>query len=109
MCASRNRERKVIAAVGCPRCGAVVGEECKHKGEHLGIKYVAVGDHPFTHRERRQAWQALKDIPPLDAIANSRAQLSSTRESGVDAVSPGHDSKISLADKVRKAFRPRNI
>lgn len=57
------RDRKVIATVACPVCGAPIGAPCRQHGTHT--------DRPLasrTHSERRKAWQLVRDgtIPRKD-------------------------------------------
>lgn len=49
------RERRIIAAVDCPRCGAKAGQPCRiHPNSR-----DATG-RPMCHGERRLAWQEWK-------------------------------------------------
>ena len=56
------RDRRVVAAVPCPRCGAGVGEPCRNPIPHQQVRGPA--DHrpqpARTHAERRQDWLAWK-------------------------------------------------
>jgi len=51
--ASRTRERRVIAAVPCPACGAEPGRYCS-----VNPKTIAASrGRPIVHSERRRLWQ----------------------------------------------------
>lgn len=50
-----NRERKIVAAIACPQCGAEVGRPCSLRDGR-----------PFVCRERREAWQAWRESRPPD-------------------------------------------
>jgi hypothetical protein len=52
-----NRERKIIGQVGCPACGAAIGEACSVQG-----------DRPMVCRDRREAWQAWREERPPDLV-----------------------------------------
>lgn len=58
--ASHHREQKIIAAVTCPACGAERGTLCKrpHKGRTDINPYAG---RMFICRERRVAWQMIRD------------------------------------------------
>lgn len=43
-----NRDRRVIAAVACPKCGAPAGQQCR------GVQYA-------PHSERRAEWVRTKE------------------------------------------------
>lgn len=53
--ASKNRERKAIAAVACPDCGALKGELCRRTKEQNfpGRLFICEG--------RRRLWQMVRD------------------------------------------------
>ena len=53
-----NRERKIIGTVPCPACGAMVGYACRYDGPR-----------PIVCRERREAWQAWREVRPPDLVA----------------------------------------
>ena len=59
-----HRERKAIAAVACPYCGAKKGEPCR-----VNPKSYRPG--PFVHTERRNEWRRWRDskqqINPKDS------------------------------------------
>lgn len=64
--ASRHREQRIIATVGCPRCGAKRGDPCRvaagpHEGLTAGVRISASAVRLVVHAERRQAWQRLRD------------------------------------------------
>jgi hypothetical protein len=54
-----NRERKIVAAIACPQCGAVKGRPCS----------VRAG-RPLVCRERREAWQAWREARPADLVVS---------------------------------------
>jgi hypothetical protein len=55
--ASKHRERKVIAAVACPTCGAPRGTLCRKPETVLR----AHPGRPLLCRDRIAAWQMLRD------------------------------------------------
>lgn len=50
------RDRKVIATVACPVCGARLGEPCRQHGAHRARPLAS-----RTHSERRRLWQMVRD------------------------------------------------
>lgn len=50
---NKNRERQIIAAVGCPECGARKGKRC-----NVNPASRAGEGRPVLHSARRRAWQA---------------------------------------------------
>jgi hypothetical protein len=59
--ASKHREQNVIAAVKCPKCGAVVGKLCR-----VNEKSRISQGRPVLHQERREAWQEWKKTHAQD-------------------------------------------
>lgn len=60
---SPHRERRAIAAVTCPTCGAEPGQGCRLRTE--AERATATG-RLLIHAERRSAWQAWKRARPID-------------------------------------------
>ena len=51
------RERRAIAAVACPTCGAALGEYCRDRD---GSPRILAG-RPLICADRRKAWQMIRD------------------------------------------------
>jgi hypothetical protein len=47
---NRDRERRIRAAVPCPRCGAAIGEPCHASGDTRATRRR-------VHHERYSAWR----------------------------------------------------
>lgn len=60
----KNRERKVIAAVGCPSCDAPRGTVCRL--QTATERAMAAAGRLLVHKARREAWQAWKTAHPVD-------------------------------------------
>jgi hypothetical protein len=58
--ASKHRERKVIATVACPTCGAPPGMACR---QTISGRPQLFSGRPIVHQSRREAWQAAKGGP----------------------------------------------
>lgn len=54
--ASNTREKRIIEAVPCPRCGAKIGELCRIDPRSR----QASPGRPILHQERRNAWMDWK-------------------------------------------------
>lgn len=53
---SHTRERRVIAAVGCPHCGVPAGSPCRNQP----------AGRPMVHSPRLAAWRVWKEQRPVD-------------------------------------------
>jgi hypothetical protein len=56
---SGTREIRIIAAVGCPVCRVSIGEACRLRDDERA--QIARNPKYFVHRDRRVAWQMVRD------------------------------------------------
>lgn len=59
--ASKHRERKIIASVACPDCGAPLGVLCRRDTRPRADGLPALPQRPMLCAGRRTAWQMIRD------------------------------------------------